>query len=134
MRNPSYVANGNIPVSCFVKLVAGTDHRIELAGAGTIAIGVAHEGPMDAMIPPYTNDATPQYAAIAGTACRVYGPGESCEVIAGAIIGAGAFLKPNASGHAIVAAAGESYSAIARAGATAIGQKLQVIIEHGRAV
>lgn len=132
-QNPSFVAFEDIPVSVFVQIRPSADHQIEVADANAIAIGVSHEGPQEALIPPYNTDVTPQIAARAGTSTRIYGLGETCEVIAGAVLAAGAKVKPNASGHAILAAAGENFSAIVRAGVAAIGQRLQVIIEHGQA-
>ena len=119
-QSPSYVASADILPAKFVKIVSGTDHQIVICGADDLAVGVTHESTMDAALP----------AAKEGTACRIYGLAESCEIEAGGTITAGAYLKPDADGNAVAASSTDAYSAVARAGA-ADGEKVQVFIERG---
>lgn len=127
-QSPSYVASEDILPARFVNIVAGTDHQIEACDAGDVADGVTHESTMDAALPGVAAADLP--AAKTGTACRIYGLGESCEIEAGGTIAAGDYLKPDADGKAVAASSTDEYSAKARAGA-ASGEKVQVYIERG---
>jgi hypothetical protein len=128
MQDVSFVASENIPVSVFVKRTAGTDFQMSVCGAGDHAdIGVSHQGSQDTALP---GTATPLIAAYAGSSCKTYGPGKTCEIYAGATIAAGDKLKPDASGHAIPAVATNTYSAIANADAVD-GEKVSVTIQTG---
>ena len=129
-NRPSYVAGGDIKVSRFVKIEASVDHTVVVCGAGDIAIGVSHEGPELASLPPDTTASVDLIAAYDGNSCRVYGIGDSCEVFAGGTITAGALLKPDASAKAVVCSSGDEYSAVARAGAAA-DERCQITLEHG---
>lgn len=124
---PSYVASEDIGVSLFVNIKANTDHQVEVCDAGDIAIGVSDYAPQDAVLP----GASVGPAATSGNPVRVFGLGETCEVLAGASIQAGAYLKPDADGKAVTCSSTDAYSAIARAGAGAANQLVKVIIEHG---
>jgi len=127
-QTASYVANADITSpSVFVKLLAGSDHRIVICGADDIAEGVLHESTTEAAIPGITTK-----AAEAGKSTRVYGIGENCEVLAGAACAAGDFLKPDAAGKAIPATTGENYSAKCRGGAAAANERVQCTVEHGQ--
>jgi hypothetical protein len=121
--SPSFIAKGNIPSSVFVK--QSGDHGIIICGAGDEAVGVSHEGSREAPITGIT-----PYAAIEGESCQVYTDTWNCEVKAAGTIVAGDKLKPNASGLAVVAGAGELYSAIARAGA-ADGERCKCTVTRG---
>jgi len=127
--NPSYVASEDIGVSLFVNIVAGSDHKIEACDAGDIAIGVTAEYPQDAVLP----GAAIGPAVLSGHSCRVYGLGESCEVLAGGTVNAGDYLKPDANAKAVVCISGDEYSAIARAGGSVAGGRVKITIEHGTA-
>lgn len=127
-QSPSYVASADILPAKFVKIVSGTDHQIVICSADEVAVGVTHESTMDAALPGVAAASLP--AAKAGTACRIYGLGESCEIEAGGTITAGAYLKPDADGNAVACSSTDDYSAVARAGA-ADGEKVQVFIERG---
>lgn len=123
-QSPSFIARGDIAPSIFVKQ-NGTDHGIVAAGAGDEAVGVSHEGTREAPIEGIT-----PLAAKSGESCQVYTEEWPCEVVAAATIVAGNKLKPDANGHAIVAVAGDHYSAIARAGA-ASGEMCKVTVRNG---
>jgi hypothetical protein len=125
---PSYVAFEDIPVSVFVNIVTNVDFEVEVCDAGDVAIGVSDYAPQDAVLP----GASIGPAATAGNPVRVFGLGETCEVLAGASLQAGAYLKPDANGKAVACSQNDLYSAIARAGAGAANQLVKVILEHGR--
>ncbi len=124
----SYRFGTDVAPSIFVKREAGVDHSVVPCTAGDIAVGVSDEGSRSAPIP----DAVP-LAGKEGESAQVYSLGEPCEVFAGAAIAAGDFLKPDADGKAVPAAAGNQYSAVADASA-AVGEKVKVTIERGIAV
>lgn len=129
-NRPSYVAGADIKVSRFVIIEASVDHTVVTAGAGAQAVGVSHEGPELASLPPDSTAAVDLIAAYDGSACRIYGVGDNCEVFAGGSINAGQFLKPDADGKAVAASSGDEYSAFARAGASS-GERCQITIEQG---
>lgn len=124
---PSYVASEDLGVSLFVRIKPGTDHQVELCAAGQVADGVTHEGPREAQIPGIST----MLAAKTGESTRIYGVGESCEVLAGAAVSAGDKLKPDANAKAIPAVAGDQYSAVARAGVAAADERVQIYLEQG---
>lgn len=124
---PAYVASEDIGVSLFVNILASTDHQIEVCDAGDVAIGVSDYAPQDPVLP----GASLGPAATTGNPCRVFGLGETCEVLAGASLNAGAYLKPDAAGKAVACSSSDKYSAIARSGAGAANQLVKIIIEHG---
>lgn len=121
----SFLFGADTGPSLFVKLKAGTDHTVIPCVANDRAYGVSYEGTRQAPIP----DVTP-LAAKTGESAGVYGPGEPCEIIAGATIAAGDYLKPDANARAIPTATGNAYSAIAVSGAAA-GEKVKVTIQAG---
>lgn len=121
--SPSFIAKGNIPSSVFVE--QSGDHGIIICAAGDEAVGVSHEGTREAPITGIT-----PLAAIEGESCQVYTDTWNCEVKAGATILAGDKLKPGVGGVAVVAGAGEIYSAIARAGAVD-GERCKCTVTRG---
>lgn len=124
--SPSYLAGADINPSRFVKI--SDDHTVIQCVADEVANGVSHEGTREAPLP----DVTP-LAAKTGETCRVYGADETCEVEAAGAITAGAYLKPDANGKAVVVIAGVAavqYSAIARAAAAA-GEKCKIQLVRG---
>ena len=123
---PSYVASEDIGVSLFVNILVNNDHKIEVCDAGDTAIGVSDYAPQDPVLP----GGSLGPAATTGNPCRVFGLGETCEVLAGGAIQAGQYLKPDANGRAVACSSNDDYSAIARTGA-ASGELCKVIIEHG---
>lgn len=129
MQDPSFHAVADIPVSVFVKRDTASDFGMKPCVAGDIAdVGVSHQGTQDTQLPGTTG--TP-IAAIAGTSCKIYGLGKTCEVIAGAAITAGAKLKPDANAHAVAATAGDEYSAIANQTVGTAGERVSVTIHYG---
>lgn len=131
LQHNSFVAEVPIPVSTFVRRSTTADFQMRPCAAGELAnIGISHEGSQDTLLPGSSTTPSQQIAAAAGTSCRVYGDGETCEIFAGSAIIAGQKLKPNAVGHAIPALYGEFYSARANQSVTA-GQKVSVTIEKG---
>jgi hypothetical protein len=124
---PSYVASENIPVSVFVNILVNNDYKIEVCDAGDVAIGVSDYAPQDPVLP----GGSVGPAATTGEYCRVFGMGETCEVVAGGTIQAGQYLKPDANGAAVACSSNDRYSAVARAGASS-GQLCKVILEHGQ--
>lgn len=121
---PSFIAAGDIGPSRFVTQTTA-DHTIVQSVANDAAIGVSHEGTRHAPITGIT-----PLAAKAGESVQVYTDTWPCEVIAAATITAGQPLKPDLNGAAVVATAGQVFSAIARAGA-ASGERCKVTITRG---
>lgn len=119
----SYVASADIRPSRFVK-ISGNNTVAECV-ANDQAIGISDESTELAPIP-----GAAVLAASSGNACRVYGLGEQCEVIAGGTVTAGQYLKPDANGLAVACSATNIYSAIARTGGT-VNQRLRVEVARG---
>jgi hypothetical protein len=124
------VAAGNISPRRFVKRGA-TAGKVLQAGAGEKVCGISQSGTRNA---PYStlNDG---YAAISGENVRIFGPGEICEVQAGATFAIDARLIGDANGKAVAvagAADGEEYGAVALAAATAADQFIPVRVEFGQ--
>lgn len=126
LHQPAYVASEDIQPSVFVNIVDSTDYTIETCDAGDVSIGVMHESTWEAALPGVSNPP----AVVTGYSKRVYGLGEVCDVVAGGAIDASDRLKPDTNGHAVVAGAGEEYSAVALADA-ASGELCRVLIERG---
>jgi hypothetical protein len=76
---PSFVFAADCETSRFVKISG--NHTVGKCGAGERAFGVTHEGSREAPIPGIT-----PLVAKAGETAQVYGPGESCEVVAGGVV------------------------------------------------
>jgi len=125
--SPAYNATSDIPVSVFVRITTNADFDVQACVANEVAIGVSDYAPQDAVLP----GGSVGPAAVAGTAVRVFGLGETCEVLAGGTIQAGQYVKPDANGKAVACSTNDKYSAIARSGATAANQLVKVILEHG---
>jgi len=128
LHNPSFVAEIDLGSSLFVKHSGtGKNNQVTLAVDGDAPIiGVTHEGSREAPIPGVT-----PLVAKAGEAVRVYGPGETCEVIAGAAVAAGKHVMADSAGKAIEATAGKYYGGRALTGA-ATSEKLQIQVEPGQ--
>jgi hypothetical protein len=120
-----FQASANINVSRFVSLSG--DNTIATSGLGDNAIGIMHESAWETPIPGADeNLAVPQYQSK-----RVYQDTESCEVVVGAVdVDAGMYLKPDAAGAAIQAAAGQAYSAVCTQGGLA-NKRCKVLVQHG---
>lgn len=99
IANPSYVAEGDIRPSRFVKIGSG-DFSVLEADANEAVLGIAMEGTKTAPIPSASAN-----AAEDGDHLHVYGPGEECllELGSGGIT-AGAYLKSDADGKGVAAA------------------------------
>ena len=123
--SPSYNAGGDISPSRFVKLSTTADNTVIQAVADDEAIGVSHQGSLDAPIPGVT-----PLAARENQPCQVFGADEPCEIEAGGAIASGDKLKPDADGKAVVAGAGDAYSAIARSAAAA-GESVAATVTRG---
>jgi hypothetical protein len=93
--NQSWVAGASILPSVIVRQDTASPRQILVATLGHQPVGVTHEGTIYAPIP----DVATQYAAYIGNSCRVYGPGEECEVNVSATlaIAAGDMVAPDAS-------------------------------------
>jgi hypothetical protein len=74
--NHSWVAGVAVMPSVIVAQDAAYPNQLKLATLGMFPVGVTHEAGIYAPIP----DIGTNYAAQAGNACRVYGPGEECQV------------------------------------------------------
>jgi hypothetical protein len=113
----SFQAAEDIGSSLFV-VVSGV-HTVSVAGAGEAVYGVSHEGSREAPIPGVT-----PLAAATGESVLVYGPGDNCEVLCGAAVAAGAFVKSDAAGKAVTAGS-ENYYGQAINATSAADQKLK---------
>ncbi len=82
------------------------DFLLQQCVANEVAIGVSPEGTREAPIPGASAN-----AAEAGDPIRIYTLGDVCEIEVAAAITAGQFVKPDANGRAVVAAANDRYSA-----------------------
>lgn len=122
----TFVASENMGSSLFVNILSADPHTVELCDAGDLAFGVTMEGSNAAPIPGIT-----QYAAATGESLTVYTIGDTCEVICGAAVNAGAYVKPDAAAKAVAASSTNPYSGIALNTTTAAGQKLKIKLEHG---
>lgn len=124
----TFIASADVRPCRFVR--GSGEFRQAEAAANAVAYGVSGEGTTDAPIPLVTD----RFAARAGQALLVYGPGDTCEVEAGAAIDASAgpvYLKPDAQGRAVAATTGQHYSAEAHTSATAAGQRVKCTIIRG---
>lgn len=123
LENPSYVAGEDIGPSLIVKQSAAADHTMLKCTSGDKPIGVIYEGTREAPIPGIT-----PLAAASGESARVYGPGETCEVIAGAAITRGDLVMSDDDSKAVPATEGNW--ALGRAEkSVASGERCRVYIE-----
>jgi hypothetical protein len=97
LENPSFVFGEDCAPSLIVKRSTAADHTVLKCGLGEKPAGVAHEGSREAPIPGVS-----ALAAASGESARVYGPGESCEVVVGStvVITAGQPVMADASSQA----------------------------------
>jgi hypothetical protein len=121
---PSFVFAADCEPSRFVKISA--NHTVTKCTAGERAFGVTHEGSREAPIPGVT-----PLVAKGGETARVYGAGESCEIVAGGTVNAGQYVKPDSDARAVACSTSEIFSAVARSSTTAAGQLLKVTIITG---
>lgn len=92
------VAGGNILPYHFVKLSTSANNTVVVAGSNDIVFGVSKVGQKYAPTAANTN----YYAAESGDGIEVYGPGETCMLVAGT--GgwtAGDFLKSDTNGAGV---------------------------------
>lgn len=96
--NPSYVFGADVRPSRIVQITG--DHEVSEATAGTQQlVGVSHEGTFEAPIP-----GASELAGRLGESARIYGDGDMCEVIVGAVaLAAGVNVTADANGAAIAA-------------------------------
>ena len=96
--NQSWVAGESILPSIIVRQDTASPRQMLKATLGYQPIGVTHEGTIYAPIP----DVATQYAVQLGNSCRVYGPGEECEVTVSATLAitTGDQIAPDADGKA----------------------------------
>jgi hypothetical protein len=125
-QNPNYIAGGTILPKTFVTLQTDADLTVEQSAAGDMPIGVSGIGSRAAPIPSVT---VAQHALV-GEQPLVHGLGEEAFIIAGDTITAGAFLKPDANGEAVVASAGDKYGGRALT-AAADGEDCRIFIQPG---
>lgn len=107
----SFVADGNIYPSRFVKLTAASaDGRVLACGAGERAYGISQKSTRRV---PYVDSSG--YAAQVGEPIKVYDrPGEKCALELGGTVARGDFLKSDANGKGVTASADQDdYGAIA---------------------
>jgi hypothetical protein len=124
--NPSWVAGEDIAPRLILKQDTANDHQALKATLSRAAmpIGVSHEGTDDAPIP-----GASALAAHSGYSCRVYGPGETCEIDVGSIaIVAGERVAPDANSKAQPAVHGYGAVGIALAAGAASG-KVRVLVQ-----
>jgi len=133
LSNATFVAGGTINPCRFVTMVpllySGTttpsaDFTVWPATAGTSSkgdrvIGVSQEG---------TGLWSTSTAAVAGDQLRVFGPGEVALVECGGTVTAGAWVKSDANGKAVVASADEDFVGGIALQAGADGTKIQIYI------
>jgi hypothetical protein len=101
----TYKAVGNISPASFVK-PSGSEQVVQ-CGAGDVSIGVSQPGTNSA---PGTTGASP-YAAVSGQSVVVYHMSQIVEVTIGAVAIVPGFVKADANGFAIQAAAGNQAAA-----------------------
>ena len=118
-------ASGDINVSRFVKK-SGAYKVDEVAAVTDIPIGISAEGSHDTPIP-----GASALAAVDGDPIRVYGEEDNCLLEAGGVVADGAFVKPDSTGRGVAAGADEKFYAYAERGATAAGEKMQVVLRYG---
>lgn len=120
----SLKAGGNINPSVFVELDASADATVIQGDASTVlAFGVSGESTEDA---PGLSGASSYHASTTSEAVKVFGPGESCLLTAGAAVTRGALLKSNASGQGITATTGTYANAVAIESASGAGELIRV--------
>lgn len=118
------IAGGNINPSVFVELDATADATVIQGDASTIlAFGVSGEWTEDA---PGLSGASTFHASTGSESVKVYGPGESCLLTAGAAVTRGALLMSNASGQGITATTGNYANAVAVESAAGSGELIRV--------
>lgn len=106
----SYVANGNIKSSRFVKGDTTAEGKVLVAGAGEAVLGISNEGGRRAPHPDITDSG---YAAIAGENLRVYTEPDECLLCLGGTATLHALLKADSDGAGVVASTGDLVGAIA---------------------
>lgn len=107
MPLPPMVANGNIAPQRFAKPDTAADNKCLQCGAGEMPIGISQRGTRNT---PYSS-LDDGFAAIAGESVHLYGPGETAVLELGGTVVAGDFLKSDANGKGVSAAAGDKYGA-----------------------
>lgn len=134
MAQGSFVANGNIPMSRFVKpdTTAVGKAIVATAGSGTegdSTYGVSHESSRN--IPYSTLD--DGYTAIAGENVRVYIDDEECYLESGAAVAHGDKLKSDSVGRGIPATTDKDrFGAIALQACSAAGVLIRVkVVKSG---
>lgn len=120
----SYLANGNIYPSRFVKLDSSGEGYVLQAGAGDTPVGVSQAGTRLPPIEGYDDG----YAAVQNVeAVLVYEATDECWLEVGAAVSNGDLLKPSTDGVAITASSdGNIYGAQALQDATAANQLIRV--------
>jgi hypothetical protein len=111
-RPETLLANGAMASKYRFVVITG-DYTVGYAGAGAKAYGVNLD----------TADAAGRGILIAKD--------QNPKLEAGAAFAAGAYLKPDAAGRGVTAASTQPYSARALQAATALGDIVEVSIEHG---
>lgn len=95
-------ANGTIIVSRFVKIDSADSNSVLACGANERVFGVAQEASRTAPTPDVAAD--PAQAAVITESVMIYTPGRTCLLMAAGSFNAGALLKSNADGDAVVCA------------------------------
>ena len=125
-QNPNYRAGATLYPKRFVTLQTDEDLTVEESNAGDMPIGVTGIGSRAAPIP----SVTVVEHAIVGEQPMIHGLGEEAFITAGDNITAGAKLKPDNDGKAVVASAGDKYGGTALS-AAATGEDCRIFIQNG---
>lgn len=125
MATTNYTASGNILPSRFV--AQSGNFTVAQAVAASECVGISQRGVREAPIPGGS-----AFAAISGDTLQVYQDGEECLVSSGAALPAGALVRSDINGQAVVALTATNYFAQVLRATSAAGELAQVRIVRGR--
>lgn len=110
-QDVGWVANGDINMGRGVKLISGTKYRVAQAGANELCVGVS---PMIQRAAEITGTlAATTLAASAGESIDIQQPGSIAQVVVGAAVVEGAWVKADTNGKAVtIAASGATKQAV----------------------
>jgi hypothetical protein len=130
----SFVANGNINPSRFVKIDTTADGKVLIcAAASDPIIGISQKGVHNTPLTIGGQSLDDGYAATAGQNLVVYIPPDRTDIEVGAAVTRGDRLISDGSGRGITTTVdGDFYGAIALASATAAGQLIPVEVFCGQ--
>ncbi len=102
-----WVAGGTIGPSRFVKVSTAADHTVLQSTANDVSYGISQVGTKS---PPGVSGSNDAIAAIAGDQIQIYTFGDVAQILGAETIARGSFVKPNATGQAVVCVANDSAS------------------------